>query len=406
MSSNVIIRIINHEHIDYLIQDATDETISSGSAFHPDQLPEFPSLAHSTLIVPGENVLLLTVQLPKMSRSQLIKALPFALEEQLIDDPEDLHFVPGKQEIDGSVIVAVVKKQLMTSWLQQCRELNVFPKSILPDYLAVAYVPEALHLYLDNDRVLIRQAELQGMSIEHSQLTNMLELAVTETQRAMLQEIVVDYDDGNEHFDEASLQTLALPVQLAAADTFCMQLFVEGLKQKPALNLLQGEFNANKPASKGINIWRWATIFFAAWLVIWLASNITQYFVYKHRLNKTNVQISTLYKKAFPDARSQVDPRLRIQRALDAQRSTGSGGHFLSLLTQVGKQISTQKSAVTIENFNYTNGSLILSVSTDNFQTLASFTSTLRQQGLTAEQQNSATQGNKVTARVTVKGGQ
>ena len=405
MTTHVIIRIIDTEHVDYFIESEPGNTLSSGSAFHHDQLPEFPAATQTTLIVPGESVLMLNVQLPKMSRAQLVKALPYALEEQLIDEPEALHFVPGKQDVAGNVSVAVVKKQLMVAWLEQCHGLELYPKVILPDYLAVPYLTDEWHLYLDNDRVLIRKSLLKGMAIEQNQLNNILSLSLAEANEHTLPKLVLNYDDGNEHYDPTSIQALGLQVEMAETDTFSMQLLAQGLAQQPSLNLLQGDFQASRPASKTTKIWKWAAIFLFVWFVIWLAGNVTKYFVYQASLNNSNAAISVLYKKAFPNAQSQVDPRLRIQRALDSRKATGSGGPFLSLLTRVGQQLKQQTATVSIENFNYHNGSLILSISASNFQDLASLTDALRQQGLVVQQQNSATQGDKVTARLTIQGG-
>ena len=42
--------------------------------------------AETIAIVPAQDVLLTTAELPKLSRQRLMLALPFALEEQLIDD--------------------------------------------------------------------------------------------------------------------------------------------------------------------------------------------------------------------------------------------------------------------------------------------------------------------------------
>ena len=53
------------------------------------------------VVVPARDVLLISAQLPKMNRSRLLQALPFALEEQLIDDVEDLHFAAGVEQANG-----------------------------------------------------------------------------------------------------------------------------------------------------------------------------------------------------------------------------------------------------------------------------------------------------------------
>ncbi len=60
------------------------------------------------VIVPATDVLLTTTILPKMSQSRLQQALPYALEEQLITDVENLHFAIALKQSNDELTVAVV----------------------------------------------------------------------------------------------------------------------------------------------------------------------------------------------------------------------------------------------------------------------------------------------------------
>ena len=48
--------------------------------------------AEIVVLVPGEDVLLTEARLSARNRAQLLQALPYAVEEQLLDPVEDLHF--------------------------------------------------------------------------------------------------------------------------------------------------------------------------------------------------------------------------------------------------------------------------------------------------------------------------
>jgi len=403
MKQNLYIRIDHHQRIDYLLRDNNSEVPLSGSAFHQDQLPEFPTNAIATLIVPGADVLILQLTLPKTSRSQLLKVIPYALEEQLIEDIDALHFSPSKQNEDGSFYVAVVKKQLMQQWQERCAALGLYPQVAIPDYLALPLIENAWHLYLSGEDALIRQNRMQGISIAQSQLKEMLPLCLAENAKSLPEKIIMDYDDGNEHFAIEDLAQSSVPIEMADGDRFSMELFAEGLSQPAALNLLHGEYLHSKPRDKNLNLWKWVAILACAWVVIWLLGDITKYFVYQHRLRQAEAKVLKLYQQAFPQAKAVVEPRLRIQRALSNAQNVNSGGPFLSLLTQVGEQINKLSGTITIVNFNYHNNTLIMSLSANNFQALAALTQTLRQQGLVVQQQNSSTQGKIVTSRLTIK---
>ena len=404
MKKNLYISIDDQDRLDYLLQDSNGQVVLSGSAFHQDQLPEFPNDANVVLIIPGASVLVLSLTLPKTSRAQLLKAIPYALEEQLIEDVDELHFVPSKQDIDGTFSVAVVKKQLMQQWRERCISLSLYPQIAVADYFAVPLLENNWHLYLCGEHALLRQAKLQGMSIPQIQLKEMLSLCLAEQAESLPDKIVLDYDDGNEHFMVEILEELPVPVEMAAADQFSMELFATGLEQTVTFNLLQGEYAVSKPKNKSLRLWKFAAGLLMAWFVIWLLGNISQYVVYHRRLKKVQVEVSQLYKQAFPQAKSQVEPRLRIQRALQNVQNAGSGGTFLGLLAQVGQQLMSQRNMVTIENFNYRNDTLTLALSANSFQEFSALTQALEKQGLSVQQQNSSTQGKTVTARLLIKG--
>src|SRR5688572_14076351 len=62
------------------------------------------------VLAPSEALLLACAKLTARNRTQLIKALPYALEEQLAQDIDDLHFAIGNKLADGRYPAAVVAK--------------------------------------------------------------------------------------------------------------------------------------------------------------------------------------------------------------------------------------------------------------------------------------------------------
>ena len=61
-------------------------------------------------LIPSKDILLTEVNLPPMSNAKLIKAIPFALQDMLIEDVNNLHFAIGKIQ-DGVTSVAIVNKR-------------------------------------------------------------------------------------------------------------------------------------------------------------------------------------------------------------------------------------------------------------------------------------------------------
>src|ERR1700753_1022395 len=69
-------------------------------------------------LVPGTDVMLAEPEVPTKAGTKLSQVVPFALEEQLADDIDDLHFAIGKRVGDSQrTPVAVIRRTLMDDWL-------------------------------------------------------------------------------------------------------------------------------------------------------------------------------------------------------------------------------------------------------------------------------------------------
>ncbi len=291
----------------------------------------------------------------------------------------------------------------MQQWQERCQALGLAPQIAVPDYLAIPFLEHRWHLYLYGQNAILRQNKLQGLTIEQTKLKEILQLCLSEQVDNLPDSIMIDYDDGNEHFVSETLGQLPIASELAKADQFGMEMFAEGLSQPVVINLLQGEYVITQLKNKNSQLWKLAGILLIAWFVIWFLGSVSQYFIYHSRLKKVQTQVKQLYHQAFPQAKSLVEPRLRIQRALQNAENSTAGGTFLNLLTKVGEPLAKQSANITIENFNYHNKTLTMSLSANNFQVLSVLVQALNRQGLSVQQQNSSTHGKRVTTRLTIK---
>src|SRR5712671_5913314 len=80
---------------------------------------------------PAAETLLLRASLPTRSAAKIVQALPYALEEQLIEPPERLHFAYTR-EADGSLAVAVTSRERMDRWLSALAAAGLEPTRLAP----------------------------------------------------------------------------------------------------------------------------------------------------------------------------------------------------------------------------------------------------------------------------------
>jgi len=112
-----------------------------GAAPHGEvaDLNQIPGVGVTTRVqvwTPPSDSLLTQVTLPTRSRAKIQQALPFALEEQIIGEPEQVHFSYRIQE-DSSLAVAVTSRERMQSWLSQLTAAGLRPTGLCPAILAL-----------------------------------------------------------------------------------------------------------------------------------------------------------------------------------------------------------------------------------------------------------------------------
>src|ERR1700678_2917790 len=69
------------------------------------------------VLAPATQILLAEPELPPGSGIKLARAVPFALEEQLTEDIDQLNFAIGRRRDSGGTPVAVVSRSILQGWV-------------------------------------------------------------------------------------------------------------------------------------------------------------------------------------------------------------------------------------------------------------------------------------------------
>src|ERR1700684_984755 len=86
------------------------------------------------VLVPGTDVLVAEPELPTKAGTKLLQLVPYALEEQLADDMEDLNSAIGRRPSDSTrTPVAVVTRALMDQWLTALKSAGLEPEAMYAD---------------------------------------------------------------------------------------------------------------------------------------------------------------------------------------------------------------------------------------------------------------------------------
>jgi general secretion pathway protein L len=118
---------------------------------------------------------------------------------------------------------------------------------------------------------------------------------------------------------------------------------------------------------------------------------------------------NALYQRYFPNDRSTSNLRRRAEGRLSASSQQGGGG-FLVLLTQIGEQMNALNSGLeprispTRISFDEKQGDVRIDMMAGGFNDLDQLKSRLATVKLDMEIASAANEGDKVRARVTIKG--
>lgn len=125
----------------------------------------------TTVLVPSEDVLTLTVDLPFATRAQRLSNLPYAMEDAVAEPLANLHFALGYEVAPRRHIAGVVRRARMDRWIELLAKAELEPAVLTPDALALPVPPEgAWTVKIEGDRALVRTDGGSGFAVAVSML--------------------------------------------------------------------------------------------------------------------------------------------------------------------------------------------------------------------------------------------
>jgi type II secretion system protein L len=328
---------------------------------------------------PAEDTLLTQVTLPTRSRSKITRALPFALEERLIDDPAE-QFFTFERSADSKLAVSVTQRSKLQQWIATFDDAGLSVQSVTPVSLSISTLVNAWILHCDQDICWLRTGPMSGYrcAILAGHPPYMLKSALRDAMEAP-QTLIIQ--NPPEDFDlEAWEQDLGLEI-LIEESTFWEAAESSSLP----LNLLQQEFTPRRqgggsriqylPAFYMVTAWLIGTVFFTSYEWWQLDSEYTA----------LHDEMTAIFKKTFPQEASLiVDPYKQMQANLAQSSSLGnsdSDTSFLSLLGAISP-ILGRSGTLTLKEISYQADKLTASVELPDYRSLETVKNSIGETGL------------------------
>ncbi len=367
------------------------------------EIPKPEGSASNIALVPTQQLSLHRAKIPPSSPTRMLQAIPFALEDQLMDDVSEVHFALGPIVRGMDLPVIVVKKNLMDQWTAALNQAGLQVDRLVPDLFALPWQMDQWTLLLMDETALVRTGEFDGFSADLSSLPALLQISLDELEefKPTLFQIYSRVDHPSlpelQHFQTISIEHIPLTVEPFV-------FLAEQIKLKTPFNLLQGDYQADRSLDIVISHWKIAGLVAATWLGIAILLTVTQLFYWGHKSDSIHKQITTIYHTAFPTSKLSDNPKSQMQHEIDRLQKDAAGGDFLSLLGVVGQVLNTIPSTqMQLTGFTFQNDQLVLEVQVHDFSVLQNLAQALQTKGLIVEQNSATTNAQGVLARLTIK---
>lgn len=357
-----------------------------------------PGMPEITLIVPADNLLLTQALLPNAGKSALRAALPFALENQLIDEVDSLHFALGPKNNNAAWPVAVTARKHMEAWNTLVRQTGGVATRIVPDIFTLPAPDTQWTICVHASRCFARTGSMQGFSCSLATAEQFLAAALRETDT---RPTAIEWRFLSEHSDfiPPDLQDIAVHKTFSPVAEWVASI-PSVLAIHPFINLAQGDFQLTGTHFSAR--WKTAALLAGAACLAAFVSHAGLVFSLAQENASLKKNIYAIYHRHFPKAVSVMAPRLRMMEKL---RTAGGGqGVFVHLLAQTGNALSRMPS-VQLAWLQYENHLLKAGVTAGSFGEIDTLMAKLSAEGMAVKQQNATTQGKQAKATLLIGAG-
>ena len=303
------------------------------------------------VLVSAEETTTFTVDLPARG-ARLRAALPFALEEQVADEVENLHFASGKRLPNGKLPVVTVTHERMQSWLERLDAAGIMPAQIVPEHHGLALVPNTLSMLAADDLLMFNdgvdtQFAIRGVGpLEVLESIGVFDDDEEDTSRHLL----VYSEPAPAKQYEADWAELR-----QALDSVDINLISDGPLSKLAVtvasgvgvNLLQGAYGERTDFGALFRPWRFAAALLLSLGVVGLLAKGVDYYRLVAEETALKQQFTEEYRRLRPsDTREIVDPVGTVDSiSRSVGRPSSAAPVFLPSIEQLASALAANEGA-------------------------------------------------------------
>jgi general secretion pathway protein L len=358
----------------------------------------------TVVILPAAEVTLAEPDLPPVrGAARIAQAVPFALEEQLASDLENLHFAVGPRNPAASATpVAIVSRSVLDRWQAAWDAAGIHPDAAYAESSLIPAAPNATVLVLDEGTLHVKRPGAVAYALDALSLATALELTLAPSSSEAGEHVTfyvgtADYESNKELVEGLRERTATLQVKLLPDGI--LPLLAAQLPTARAVNLLQGAYAPPSSFGSQLRQWRLPAALAAATLLVFFGAQGLKLWQLHQAEKRLNAEIAQTFESILP-GQPMVDPRAQVQGVL--ARAGGGAGALLPAVSLLAQAVA-QSPATRIEGMNYRGGVLELRVVAPTIETLDGIRQTLSSRGATVELQSTNPRDQQVEGRLHVR---
>jgi len=340
---------------------ATADLVNNGSG----TLEEFSKIVHEhfpdtdiALVVSGLQVTYTNVAITVKNQKQMLLALPYMVEEQVIGNIEDMHIAVPEKFSGDSVRIAIMDKALLDTLRENFSRYNLVINELfgMPDLLAIQ--EDELHILLSENISLVKDREY-CFQCDRENIETLLDLIPKES----ISRVIISLNEQ----DKKSLSIAKKIKIVLSSDSVEVKssIFSEAVLDYIAnqagasvvgpLNLLQGSISASSVTSQKIK--EYAPVAWVAMLcwMLQLGFNFSSGFYFSRDSAQIEKNSEEQYIKLFPEEKNIVNLESQLKGKINAYDLNSKNTNFasvfaltISVMTKVGN-----KDDIHLKQFRY-----------------------------------------------------
>jgi len=374
------------------------KVVNSGELDNLSRLPADARNAPAYVWTPAAETVLTTARLPTRSPRKIVQALPYALEDRLLGDPDSLHFA-WRPEADGQLSVAVTARQRVKAWISELNASGLRPVALCPATLLVPWAEEHWSLAFLGSEVLVRTGAVAGFvcPLTGTQPPPLLVTALQEAARHPHPPSALVVFHAAPGFSAGHWSgILGLPVR-----TESRSLWERQADSHAPLNLLQGQYERRTELAETLRPYRIALVLASLWLISSFALDVVDWWQLRRDYSALRQSMTQILQTSFPETRTILDPAAQMQKAVDQLLAKGGQGdqELLPMLAKMTTAMQTEPRA-RLRSLRYSDKALTLELVWPAPATPEAWKNTAERNGLRVEVLSLSPRANEVEGRL------